>query len=351
MTRTQIERSRKKVGHVPGALIYTGDSPNSKTRISLFSYDEYQTLKREIETVEDLVLEEGKKNFIDVLGVSDKEVVAGIGEKFGINTMLLEDIMHLGERPRIDYYDDYVFVILKVLSIDKINARISQSQIAFVLSDGYMIMFRDRDFEGFEQIEARLKDERQTLRKKGLDYLVYYIADMIVDNYLYVLGEIEEYIGLLEEKVISKEKSQIEDVYKLRKSLLVIKSATWPMNDIVKSIMREDSFFSDTTKEYIRDLHGNISQIIEHVGIYREEIVGLIDIFLSNNGNRMNEIMQTLTIISIMFIPPTFLAGVYGMNFDVLPELRFEHGYWVFWVVTIASMIGMYKYFKKRHWL
>lgn len=351
MSKTQIKRGKQKWRNKPGELMYTGDVASSKVNVEVIAYN---TDSGDIAYGEKVSEYEnfGGFRWIDIRGLNNKAVMAEIGDTLGLDDLLLEDIMHMGERPRAELQKGYLFLIMKNLSLDKEKIRIKQEQISFVIKDNTIISFQDSDSEVIRYAKEKFENPKHSLRRKGIDYTLYYIMDLIVDNYFLIVSDIEEKIEEIEESIIGADgKMNIEEVYRIRKELLLLRASIWPLDDIMHSMIREETMVTDSTKEYMRDLKGNISQIIDYTSIYRESILGLFDIYLSNTSNRMNRIMQTLTIISIMFIPSTFLAGVYGMNFKIFPELEARFAYPVFWIVNIVLMVFMYNYFKNKRWI
>lgn len=351
MAKTQIKRGKQKWRNKPGALVYTGDISSEEVRIEVLLYNP--------ETGE-LLLERGIEEIkgydgyglVDVKGLNNKEEIQRIGAILGLDDLLLEDIMHMGERPRVELQRDYIFLIMKNLYLDKENLKIVQEQLSFVVKDRTIVVFRDSDSEIISYAKEKLRNSKHSLRRFGTDYALYYIMDLVVDNYFLIVSDIEEKIEEIEEAIISGEESMnLEEVYRIRKELLLLRASIWPLEDIIHGMIREEGLIESNIKDYLRDLKGNVSQIMDYTSIYRESILGLFDIYLSNTSNKMNSIMQTLTVISIMFIPSTFLAGVYGMNFKVFPELGVKHAYPVFWIVNIAIMAFMYRYFKNKRWL
>lgn len=351
MAKTQIKRGKQKWRNKPGELVYTGDISSEEVQVDVLLYspetDEI-SFKKKIEEFKDY----SGYRFIDVKGLNNKDEIQRIGAILGLDDLLLEDIMHMGERPRLELQKDYLFLIMKNLYLDKEKIRIVQEQLSFVVKDRTIVIFRDSDSEVINYAKEKLKNSKHSLRRFGTDYALYYIMDLVVDNYFLIVSDVEEQIEQIEEAIISGEESMnLEEVYRIRKELLLLRASIWPLEDVIHGMIREEGLIENSTKEYLRDLKGNISQIMDYTSIYRESILGLFDIYLSNTSNKMNSIMQTLTVISIMFIPSTFLAGVYGMNFKEFPELGIKHAYPVFWIINIALMIFMYRYFKNKRWL
>lgn len=351
MGKTQIKRGKQKWRNKPGELVYTGDISSEKVEIDIISYSLESGEIFFGEKIEEFKDFDGYR-LIDIKGLNNKQEIQRIGAMLGLEDLLLEDIMHMGERPRVEIQRDYLFLIMKNLSLDKEKISIRQEQLSFILKDKTIVIFRDSDSEIITYAKEKLKNSKHSLRKWGVDYALYYIMDLIVDNYFLIVSDIEEKIEEIEEAIISGEESMnLEEVYRIRKELLLLRASIWPLEDIVHGMIREEGLIEDSTKDYLRDLKGNISQIMDYTSIYRESILGLFDIYLSNTSNKMNGIMQILTVISIMFIPSTFLAGVYGMNFKAFPELGMKYAYPVFWTVNIVIMIFMYRYFKNKRWL
>lgn len=349
---SQLRKSLRRVGKPPGSIDYTGDRTTKTTKIEIITYQGEKAEHVYLESLDKLQWESEEAKWINIYGVNNSGLIREIGNKGGINSLVLEDIVHMGQRPKVEIYDDYIFLVLKMLSFDKENMKIQQEQISFILLPNMLITFQEFEGDVFDSIRKRIKENKGAIRKKDVDYLLYSIIDAIVDEHFILLNNIEEEIEEIEEKIInSKDQDILQDIYKLRKELVVLKTSVWPIKDIINELIKEEKYINEDTKNYLKDVNDHVMQIMDFIIIYREMISGILDTHLSNASNRMNQIMTTLTIFSAIFIPLTFLAGIYGMNFEYIPELSYRYGYPIFWIICFIVAMGMYKIFKYKKWL
>ena len=350
---SQLKKSLNKVGQPRGSIIYTGFNTSQEISIELIKYNQEQSKKIKISSIEDLSLYNNNDfKWISICGLNNAETIKRIGEKFKISSRVLEDVLNVGSRPKVEFYDDYLILILKVFFYDKSEMKVKQEQVSFILFDDILVSFQEFDNNVFDTVKYRIEENKGLLRKKGVDYLLYYLVDTVVDEYFTLLGSIEEKIENIEDSIInSSRKEQLQEIYKIRKDMLILKTSIWPLENIIYSIIKEESSIKDGTKDYFKYISDHLIQIMEFIGIYREMILGMFDIYLSNTSNRMNQIMTTLTVFSTIFIPLTFLTGIYGMNFRYMPELNFKWSYPIFWLICLANILFLYKYFKNRNWI
>ena len=349
---SQLKRNLNKVGNLPGSVIYTGENNFETTKIELITYNQEEAQKRIISSSNDINPESNNIKWVNIIGLNDTELIKDIGKRFNISSLILEDIVHTGQRPKIDFYDGYIFAVLKMLSFDNKEMKIKQEQVSFILLPNMVITFQEVEGDVFDPIRKRISHNKGLIRKKGVDYLLYCLMDCIVDEQFVLLSKLEERMESIEEEMLSNSKNeQLQDIYKLKKELFILKTYVWPVKDIISAMLKEDSVITSNTKEYLKDVNDHVVQIMDFTMIYMEMISGMFDTYLSNASNKMNKIMTTLTIFSVIFIPLTFLAGVYGMNFKYIPELSFKWGYPVFWGICIVTAIGMYRFFKKKTWI
>lgn len=348
----QLRKNLKKVATNPGSIIYTGEDKNTEVKIECYSYTAENFSKKVYSSYKEIDLKDNDIKWINLFGLSNSHVIEEIGGLYGIEPLVLEDIVNVGQRPKIDFYDDYVFLVLKMLSIKDGEMKINQEQVSFLLLKDTLVVFQEFDGDVFDSVRQRIYDNKGSIRRKGADYLLYSLIDAIVDQYYILLSRVEEKIEEFEDDVINdSNKLQINELYNLRRELLFIKTSVWPIKDIISGMIKEDSSISNITKDYLKDVLDHVVQIMDFTVVYREMISNIFDTHLSNASNKMNKIMTTLTIFSAIFIPLTFFAGIYGMNFIYLPELSFKYGYPIFWVVCISIATGMLLFFKRKDWI
>ena len=276
-----------------------------------------------------------------------------IGKHFGVHPLVIEDILNTEQRPKIEIYDDYVFVTLKMLSYNKDVKEIQEEQISLLLGRHVVISFQEREGDVLEPLRSRIKNSASRLRKYGTDYLMYAILDIIIDHYFYVLECIDEEISLLEDNVMNTpDQNHLQRIHYLKRELVNFRRLVWPMREVVSSLTRDEyHLIQESTEPFLRDLYDHVYNISEMIESLRDMVTGLMDVYLSNVSNRMNEVMKVLTIIATIFIPLSFIAGIYGMNFEFMPELNWRYGYFILWGLIILAAGGMLYFFRRKKWL
>jgi magnesium transporter len=351
--RREIRFSGKKAGLPPGSLVRHGCDPDIATKVRVIDFSAEDFIETDIVKLEDLLpfKQRDTVTWIDIVGASRVDVLAKIGEIFGIHTLVLEDMLNNSHRPKMENYGEYLFFILKNIRIKQEELAIEQ--VSLLIGSNYILTFLDNDFDVFAPVRNRLRAGKGRIRKVGADYLGYALMDMIVDNYYIALEDMGERIEILEDDVLLNPNPQdIKRIQRLRTELLFVRKAVWPLREVIGSLERGDSeIFKPETQVFIRDVYDHAIQVIDTVETYREMVNGLMDIYLSSVSNRMNEVMKVLTIISTIFIPLTFLAGVEGMNFKYMPELEWEYGYPVLLIIMLIVLLGMIRFFRNKKWL
>ncbi|MGO1368572.1 magnesium/cobalt transporter CorA [Senegalia sp. (in: firmicutes)] len=342
----------KKIGKAPGTLTYTGEEKETKSILELITYDENHFEKNIINSLDVITNMSESVKWLNIYGINDIETIDEIGEKFNISDLLLEDILSVGQRPKIEYEDDYIFIVMKMLYFNEDRTRIEEEQISFILKENFLLTFQEKEGDVFDLIRKSLSNSNSDDIKYGEDYLLYLLLDTIVDKNYLLLKELEYSIDKVEVSVMEEEYNDlVKDIHVLRRELVVIKTAISPMNQIVYELMNKAPIISKEVRNYLKDVNDHIVQIMDFISIYRETVNSLFDTKMSDMSNRMNKIMTTLTLYSTIFIPLSFLTGVYGMNFKYMPELDDRISYPLFWVIAISLAIGMILFFKKKKWL
>jgi len=349
--------SRKhKLGQPPGALLYTGTPRDAKATFSMISYNEktqtahtYNNLERCLEGLTD-----GSVHWLNIEGLHDTDLVASIGERFGIHPLTLEDVLNTQTRPKFEDYEGYLVAILKMIRFDPTSQEVVTEQLVLILKDQMVITFQEKDGEdAFDHVRHRIKSVRGRIHKLGADYLYYALMDAVVDYYFEVLERIGDMVETLEEALIEGPSPEMmRQLHHLKRKMILLRKSVWPLRELINNMERSDNpQLTEHTHLYLRDLRDHIVLVLDTVETYRDLLSGLMDLYLSSVSNRMNEVMKVLAIISTVFIPVTFLAGVYGMNFDIMPELHEPRAYYILWTVMIVLMVSQVIYFKKRKWL
>jgi len=349
--------SSSKVGLSPGTLIYVGPTVVKDTTITMVEYNEKYHKERTIEKVADcqIAADASYISWLDVDGIHEPEVIEAVGQIHHIHPLLLEDVMNTRQKPKIEFYNDaYVFISLKMLYWDDKELSIDAEHVSFLLGSNYLISFQEkRTNDIFHPVLERIKASVGKTRRNGADYLLFSLVDLIVDNYLEILEKMSEQLEELEGLILeSKHKDPIGQLYNLKRQLTLMRKYVWPLRDMLSQGLRENSkLIQKSTIPYFRDVHDHITNAIDSIESNRELLTGLIDIHYSTLSSRMNSVMKTLTIYSAVFMPLTFIAGIYGMNFDNMPELRQPNGYFYTLGGMAVLAVGLLIYFRRRGWM
>lgn len=341
------------IGVPPGTLIYTGDSKTERIKISLIEYNETEFIEQEFYDLSECIshVKPHLVKWINVEGIHKTEVIEKIGKLYNIHPLTLEDIVHVDQRPKFEDYDNYVVAIMKMISYD---TKVYAEQLSIVLFDNMVISFQEpQGGDAFDIIRNRLRQAKGRIRKCGADYLAYALMDAVIDCYFNVIEKIGDTVEKIEEHIIAhSSKSSLIQLYELKREMIFLRKQVWPMRDMISNMVRsETKLINPSTDIYLRDLQDHVTRVIDTVETYRDLLSGIMDIYLSTNSNKMNEVMKVLTIMSSIFIPVTFIAGVYGMNFEFMPELKSPYGYAITWGVMLSVMIGLIIYFKRKKWM
>lgn len=352
------ERTRlsQRAGMPPETLLFLGEKKLDKALVTVFTYNQQECSQRIIESAGDLmnVLPKHQMTWLNIDGLHDTELIEKTGEVFGLHTLLLEDILNTDLRPKTEIYEDKLFLTVKMLSFDDDSGRVIAEQVSFVLGRNFLITFQE-GLQGdvFERVRERLDKGKGRLRRMRTDYLLYELLDSVIDNYFIIIEKTGDKLELAEAKILaSPQKSVLGEIHNLKTELMELRKLVWPMREIVSRLERDEgNFFDDQNRIYVRDIYDHIFQAIETIEMYRDMLSSLQDLYHSSLSNRMNEIMKVLTIITTIFIPLSFIAGVYGMNFHFMPELQWRWGYpLVLFLMTAVSLVMLYV-FRKKQWL
>lgn len=350
-----IKRRSEKIGLPPGTPVYTGDEKEEPIRIIVIDYDEDHFDEKEISDVEGCceLKATSSVSWINVDGIHDVELMDSFKESFGLHPLVLEDIVHTGQRPKIEDYGEYIYIVFTMLTYDEERKEIKGEQVSLILSMNYVLSFQERPGDIFDLIRERLRNAKGRIRKMGTDYLAYALVDMVVDQYFVILEKIGERIEELEESLTrNTEPETMQEIHRLKREMIYLRKSIWPIRESISGLEKSESaLINKATLKYLRDVYDHTIQIIDTVETFRDMLSGMHDTYLTNISNRMNEIMKVLTIIATIFIPMTFIAGIYGMNFKFMPELEWHGGYFVVWGVVIAIAVIMIIFFRRKKWL
>ena len=350
-----VKRRSEKVGFPPGSLIHVGDEKPTEARITVIDYDRERLQESEIRKVEECLTFKDKPTvtWINVDGVNNAQILEKMGGYFGLHPLILEDIMNTDQRPKIEDFGNYMYVVLKMLHYDDEKSEVVTEQVSIILGSGFVITFQEREGDVFNPIRDRIRTARGLIRKMGPDYLTYALIDAIVDNYFVILEKLGEKIEYIEDELVTRPTLEtLREIHELRRDMIFLRKSVWPLREVVSKLEREGSkLIKETTGIYLRDVYDHTIQVIDAVETFRDMLSGMLDIYLSSISNRMNEVMKVLTIIATIFIPLTLISGVYGMNFAYMPELGSPWGYPLVLLSMAIIVSVMLVYFRRRRWL
>ena len=350
-----IKKRSKKAGLPPGTLVHIGEKKAEMPKITIMDYDEAQFEEKEVETIDECFLFKDKPTvtWINIDGLHQVEILEKLGECYGLHPLVLEDILNTDQRPKMEDYGEYIYIVLKALDYNDKSNEIETEQISLILGSNFVFSFQEREGDTFDPIRERLRNSKGRIRKMGADYLAYTLLDSIVDNYFIILERLGEKIEFLEEKLVTQPTPEtLQIIHHLKRDMIFLRKAVWPLREVISSLERgESSLIKESTRIYLRDVYDHTIQTIDTIETYRDMVSGMLDIYLSSVSNRLNSVMKVLTIIATIFMPLTFLAGVYGMNFKFMPELEWRWGYAFIWLVMVGIGVFMLLYFRKKRWL
>lgn len=339
-------------GLPPGSLVHTGERKTEGTCITLIRYSdkEYEERRIGLDEIPGPDGDAASVQWIHAEGLSDVAALEAIGHRFGLHSLVLEDILNTEQRPKLEDYGPYVYAVVKVVAPG--SNEINVEQASFILGDGFVLSFAERDTDLFMPVIGRLRQDIGRVRRTGADYLFYTLLDVIVDNYFVVLEELGEQIEVAEDELVSRPTADtLKDIYDLKRRMLTLHKALWPFREVANTISRGGTkLVCESTAVYTRDLYDHVIQAMDMTDTLRDILSSMLDIYLSSTSNRMNEIMKVLTIISTIFMPLSFIVGVYGMNFTHMPELNVPWAYPAVWGVIVLAAGAMMVYFKRKKW-
>jgi magnesium transporter len=355
MARTS-KRRLKKLGMPSETLVYTGEQVGGKIDITVIDYDEQTFEERPLKNADECAIYRAKPTatWINVDGVHDPATMERLGLCFGLHRLVLEDIMSVVQRPKVEDYGDHLYIVLKMFTYDDRAMKVVPEQVSVVVGDNFLLSFQEGvQGDVFHLIRDRLRMGRGRIRKMGVDYLAYSLLDAVVDGYFLILEKLGDRIDALEEAMMRESgRTATDKVYHLKRELLFLHKAVWPLREVIASLQRRESpLIRETTAPYLRDVYDHIVQVIDTIEIYRDILSEMHGTHLTVISYRLNEVMKVLTIIATIFMPLTFLAGVYGMNFKHMPELEWKFGYFGLWGIMIGIGVGMYFYFRRKKWM
>lgn len=352
MRSGSLKRS-KKAGLLPGSLIHVGHTYAEKSKITLVRYNETFYEEKEIGSLAALGARKGEQviTWITIDGLQDIELLQELGNIYGLHPLVLEDILNTDQRPKMEDYGDYLYIVLRNFT-GQTKEDLTSEQISIVLGKDFVLSFREKESSVFKPVHERLAGNKGRIRKSRADYLAHAVIDNIVDNYFAVLEALEEKIEFLEDDLVKRTTPvTLQAIHDLKRELILLRKSLWPLREAISALERTDSpLICESTGIYFKDIYDHVIAIIDSVETFRDMLSGMLDIYLSSVSNRLNEVMKVLTIIATIFMPLTFLAGIYGMNFKFMPELAWRWGYFGILGLMLTIALYMIYYFKKKKW-
>ena len=342
-----------KVGAPPGTLIHIGERKAERSRIRLMAYDGEKLSEKDLESVDGRSCrDESTVVWLNIDGIHDISVIEAAGRCFGIHPLVQEDILNTAQRPKMEEYENYLFLVVKMLQTDPAGG-IRTEQVSIVLGSSFVLSFQEMEGDVFDRIRERLRTGKGRIRKLGADYLAYALLDSIIDRYFLILEDLGDRIEALEEELIlHPTPPTLRKIHQFKREMIHLRKSIWPLREVLGSLQRQEPpLMQESTRIYLRDVYDHTIQIVDTVETYRDIIAGMLDLYLSSLSHRTNEVMKVLTIIATIFIPLTFIAGVYGMNFDYMPELHWKWSYPILWGLMVLTVLGMLWYFRRKKWL
>jgi magnesium transporter len=354
--RKDMKTISRKAGLPPGTLIHIGEKKSEKVRITVFEYNKERSHQREIENIDEYRPSQDASvtTWINIDGLHRLDIIEKIGKLFALHPLTLEDIVNTGQFPKIEDYEDYIFIVLKMLYYNETKNEIEVEQVSLCVGSNFVISFQEeikRDV--FNSVRERIKNGKGRTRKMGAAYLTYILIDAIVDSYFLILEKLGEKIEILEEKVVNEPTEKVmHEIHRFKREMISLRKSVWPLREVISSMERGYSqLIPESMHIYLRDVYDHTIRIIETIETFRDILSGLLDIYLSSISNRINAVMKVLTIIATIFMPLTFIVGIYGMNFRYMPELEWRWGYPAVMLLIATIGISMVIYFGRKKWL
>ncbi|WP_333873578.1 magnesium/cobalt transporter CorA [Methylobacter sp.] len=350
-----LSYASEKSGLPPGSLVHVGEVHEHEHKITVISYNKSTLVRHTVKNIEELLPYRSTDTVTWVIidGLKDVSIIDAIGRHFDIHALVLEDILNTHQRPKFEEFDDYLYIVLKALSLADNEFNVEYEQISLLLLDKFVFTFKEKPDAIFDQLFSRLNNDKCHIRSLGTDYLTYIIMDTIVDEYFALQDTFDELIETVEDELLTNPSAQtLNTIQKIKRELIFLRRSVSPLRELLASIQRSESqLLNEKTKRYFGDVYDHVIRVSEAMESYRDLIAGMLDIYLSSISNKMNETMKILTVFASIFIPLTFIAGVYGMNFEYMPELKWRWGYPALWAIFIGVTVFLLRFFKKKNWL
>lgn len=360
MTRIRTPRKSrrtrsKKVGLPPGSLVHFGERKVAHAEFAALRFDAAKVVEKTSKNLAELDLHVGEQDtlWVNFYGLHDAEKLAEVGRAFNLHPLVLEDILNTDQRPKVDSYEGYLYLVGRFFRYDSTAREISSEQVSIILGRHFVLTFQERRTGSFDPVRERLWADKGVVRKNGADYLAYSLLDIIVDRYFIVLEQIGDATESLEEAVLAQPSATImQAIHRLKRETVALRRAIWPVREMVNALMRNDSgLFEQSTLPYLRDVYDHTVHLIESLESVRDLLTGMLEIYLSSVSNRVNLELRALTMVAMLFMPASLIAGVFGMNFRVMPFLQSPLGFWLAMGMMAGIALLMVAIFRRRRWM
>ena len=356
----RMKKMSETAGLAPGTLIHIGEQRSGRAKITIIDYDERQFQEKEAKGIDECLpfKETPTVTWINIDGIHELDAIEKIGRQFDLHPLILEDIVNTNQRPKYEDFGHYIFVILKMFYYDEKEGEIMTEQVSLILGPNFVISFQEKEGDVFNPIRERIRNAKGRIRKMGSDYLVYSLLDSLVDGYFIILEKMGEKIEGIEEQLLANPTPRIlQTIHNLKRDIISLRKSVWPLREVIGGLEKvESQLINESTGIFLRDVYDHTIQVIDTIETSRDMVSGMLDIYLSSISNKMNEVMKVLTMIATIFIPITFIAGIYGMNFNPevsrlnMPELNWPYGYVAVWGVIFLVALTMVIYFRRKKW-
>lgn len=352
--RTRHRSHSSKAGLSPGAMVFVGQQKMSAVRVDVIDYtstgfNEQKNVS--VRRCRDTAKTAGV-TWINVNGIHDVGLIEALGKCLNLHPLTMEDIVNTSQRPKAEVFPDYIFVVLKMISFNEARRQVEMEHVSLILGANFVVSFQEDEGDLFDAVRTRIRSAKGRIRSMGADYLAYALMDAVVDHYFLTVERIGDHIEDFDDRILADPRPEdLQEIHLLKRDILGLRKAVWPLREEVSTLEKTESpLIRSETRVFLRDLYDHTIQVIDMVETFRDILGGMHDTYLSSLSNRMNEVMKVLTVIATLFIPLTFIAGVYGMNFEYMPELKWRWGYGLVWGVMLAVGMGMVCYFRKKKW-
>ena len=335
--------------------MHVGEQRHEPVKLSVIKYDGANFEEKAVGNVEEALSFRNKSSvmWLNIDGVHQPEIIEQVGKSFCLHPLVAEDIASTAQRPKMEDFDEYIFVVLRMLRFDGKENETKTEQVSIIFGSDFVISFQEKEGDVFDAIRERIRSNKGRIRKLGADYLAYSLIDAIVDNYFMVLEKLGEAIEDIEDRLITNPTSEtLQTIHDLKREMIFLRKSVWPLREVISRMERSESpLINKSTFVYLRDVYDHTIQVMDAVETFRDMLSGMLDIYLSSVSNRMNEVMKVLTVIATIFIPLTFVAGIYGMNFKYMPELDQTWSYPAILILMLVVALLMVVYFRRKKWI